>query len=173
MGSVLHAQPDTRQEVPPDTRPSYVVKAEFLVHFLEYVDWPASTLPGPDEPWVIGVGAADEVHGALVRVARGKMVRAHPVSVRLLSDSDGPERMHIVYLNGRTDSATWSAARAGTPVLVVTDDPKGLPAGAGTINFVWAQDRVRFEVSLEAAEKAGLKVSSRMLHVAHKVTGLR
>jgi len=171
--SVSHAEPETRQEAPQDTRPSYVVKAEFLVHFLEYVDWPAAQTPGPEEPWVIGVTAADEVHGALLRVVRGKLVRAHPVAVRLLTDGDALERVHILYLSGSADAVSWDTSRAGRSLLVVTDDPKGIAAGPGAINFLLTQDRIRFEVSLETAERAGLKVSSRMLQVAHKVTGLR
>jgi hypothetical protein len=38
------------------------------------------------------------------------------------------------------------------------------------INFRVAEERVRFEVSLEPVEKAGLKVSARLLAVAIAVT---
>ena len=39
------------------------------------------------------------------------------------------------------------------------------------INFVVAERRVRFEIALDAAEKSGLKLSSRLLAVAQQVTG--
>jgi len=37
------------------------------------------------------------------------------------------------------------------------------------INLVVADERVGFEVSVEAAERNGLKISSRMLNVARRV----
>ncbi|MNC93025.1 hypothetical protein D3C83_95650 [compost metagenome] len=39
----------------------------------------------------------------------------------------------------------------------------------GAINFVIADNRVSFEVSLEAAERGGHRISSRMLSVARRV----
>jgi hypothetical protein len=53
-------------------------------------------------------------------------------------------------------------------VLVVSDANGGLEAGS-TINFVPADERVGFEVSVDAAERSALKVSSRMLGVARRV----
>ena len=57
-------------------------------------------------------------------------------------------------------------------VPLVTDAPDGLAEG-GLINFVMVQSRVRFEVSLEAAERDAVKVSSRVLSVAQRVVGPR
>jgi hypothetical protein len=53
-------------------------------------------------------------------------------------------------------------------LLIVTETERGLEAGSA-INFVIADDRVGFEISLDAAEKNGLKISSRMLAVAKRV----
>ena len=59
-------------------------------------------------------------------------------------------------------------ALAGRPILAVTDAPTGLADG-GALNFVPVQGRVRFEASLPAAERAGLRLSSRLLAVAERV----
>jgi hypothetical protein len=53
-------------------------------------------------------------------------------------------------------------------VLTVTESDNGLQQGS-VINFRLVEDRVRFEVSLPAAEKCGLKLSSRLLSVAYHV----
>jgi hypothetical protein len=50
-------------------------------------------------------------------------------------------------------------------VLLVSDVDGGLEEGS-VINLVVVDNRVRFEVSLEAAERSQLKLSSRMLAVA-------
>jgi len=64
-----------------------------------------------------------------------------------------------------------SAAQARS-ALVVTDFADALARGS-VINFVVVDDRVRFEVSLDAAERSRLKLSSRMLSVALKVLPAR
>lgn len=53
-------------------------------------------------------------------------------------------------------------------ILAVTETERGLDNGA-TINFVTADERVGFEVSLASAERSGLRISSRMLAVARRV----
>jgi hypothetical protein len=50
-------------------------------------------------------------------------------------------------------------------VLLVTDFDGALDHGS-VINLVIVENRMRFEVSLEAAERSALKLSSRMLAVA-------
>jgi hypothetical protein len=52
--------------------------------------------------------------------------------------------------------------------LVVTETERGLEAGS-SINFVLVDDRIGFEVSLDAAERSGHRISSRMLAVARRV----
>jgi hypothetical protein len=53
-------------------------------------------------------------------------------------------------------------------MVVTTDAPRGIDRGA-TLAFVHAWERVRFEVSLPAAAKSGVKVSARLLAVAERV----
>jgi hypothetical protein len=59
-------------------------------------------------------------------------------------------------------------AAAERGVLTVTEFDAGLREGS-VINFRLVDERVRFEVSLAAAEKAGVKLSSRLLSVAYRV----
>jgi hypothetical protein len=53
-------------------------------------------------------------------------------------------------------------------MLVVTDAPGALRDGS-MINFQVVDQRVRFEISLAAAERAGLELSSRLLAAAMSV----
>jgi hypothetical protein len=61
-------------------------------------------------------------------------------------------------------------ALARKPVLIVTDHPRGLDVG-GAVNFMRVDRRVRFEVSLTAAQNAGIRVSPELLSVAARVRG--
>jgi hypothetical protein len=65
--------------------------------------------------------------------------------------------------SGRMAELAPAAQRRG--ILLVTDYDGALDDGSA-INLVVIDNRVRFEVSLDATEKSGLKLSSRMLSVA-------
>ena len=64
------------------------------------------------------------------------------------------------------------AAANGEPILLVTDEDDGLNHGS-VLNFVTVDRRVRFEVSLTAADRLRLKISSELLAVAVRVRGGR
>jgi hypothetical protein len=66
----------------------------------------------------------------------------------------------------RPQQVLKSATQQG--VLTVTEVENGLLQGS-VINFRVVEDRVRFEVSLPAAEKNNVRLSSRLLSVAYQV----
>jgi hypothetical protein len=69
--------------------------------------------------------------------------------------------------NARLDR--WLAAVRGLPVLVVAESKKAADAGA-EITFVVEDNRVKFDVNDDAAARAGLTISSKLLRVARHVT---
>jgi YfiR/HmsC-like len=160
--SWVHAQ---RAEAPEAS-----VKAAFLYKFAGYIDWPPAFLPAADEPFVIGVMGSEEVAAELARIVPGRSVEGHPVTMRRLRDGDSIRGVHLLFAghleSARLQAVLRAAREQGT--LTVTETGKGLELGSA-INFVVTADRVGFEVSLEAAEKSGHRISSRMLAVARRV----
>ncbi|HUJ00726.1 MAG TPA: YfiR family protein [Usitatibacter sp.] len=144
------------------------VKAAFLYKFSGYIDWPPERFAGAQAPFVIGVMHDDEVAAALERLVPGRSVAGHPVVARRLEPGDPLSGVQLLFVGGR--EADRAAIRAGqqSGALVVTECPEGLEAGSA-INFVVADDHVGFEVSLDAAQRTGHHISSRMLSVAKRV----
>jgi hypothetical protein len=149
--------------------PEASVKAAFLYKFANYIEWPANAFAAPSAPLVIGVAGSDEVATELERIAPGRNVNGHPVSVKRLREGESPRGTHLLFI-GRENAAAAAMLRAArdNAVLAITESERGLEMGSA-INFVTAGDRVAFEVSLEAAEKTGHRISSRMLAVARRV----
>jgi len=145
-----------------------IVKAAFLYKFAGYVEWPSSAFPAPDTPIVIGVNGADEVAGELERLVPGRNVNGRQVLVRRVRE-EGIRGVHVLFV-GRGAADAPALVRAGQQqgALVVTEVDRGLELGSA-INFVPVEDRIGFDVSLDNAEKAGLRISARMLPVARKV----
>lgn len=146
------------------------VKAAFLYKFLGYTEFPASAFSDPAAPVVIGVVAADELSGELSRIVAGRTVQGRPIAVRNLREGDAAAGVHLLFVGGNDIArlrAVLKAARPA-PVLTVTEAEHGLQQGA-IINFKVVEERVRFDVSLEAADKNSVKLSSRLLTVASHV----
>jgi hypothetical protein len=145
------------------------VKAAFLYKFANYIEWPANAFASPSAPLVIGVVGAEDVAAELERVVPGRSVNGHPVNVRRLKNGEGAGA-HIVFF-GRDQAGGAAAVRAAREqgALTVTETERGLENLGSAINFVTGGERVAFEVSLDSAEKSGLRISSRMLTVARRV----
>lgn len=140
------------------------VKAAFLYKFLGYVEYPQE-----NTPLVVGVLGADDVSAELTRITAGRNVGGRGIAVRTLHEGDAVAGVHLLFIGAdaiRPVTVLRAAQQQG--VLSVTETDNGLQQGS-VINFRLVEERVRFEVSLPAAEKSGLKLSSRLMSVAYHV----
>lgn len=149
----------------------YQIKAAFLCKFSQYVEWPHEAVPA-SLPFVIGVMATAGVADELTLAARGQLVQGRPLQVRRLARAaEAADGLSIVFIaRSHLDRAAEAlAAVKDRPVLTVTEFDVG--SDSGIVNFVVVDDKVRFDVSLPAATRAGLRISARMLAVARSVNG--
>ncbi|HET9300370.1 MAG TPA: YfiR family protein [Candidatus Polarisedimenticolaceae bacterium] len=146
------------------------VKAAFLFNFPSYVEWPARAFSGPGEPLVIGILGDDPFGHVLEELVAGRSVQGHPLEVRRLTQLADAEAVHVVYL-GYSDPADIRFAAAilrDRPVLTVSDGERLAEHGA-MINLRVRGQKVGFDINLEAADEAGLKLSSQLLKLARIV----
>lgn len=149
------------------TRDEYEVKAAFLINFARLVEWPDSARPAEQEPLVISVLGGD---ATLVPIHRGigeTRVGSHSVSVRRISGPTEVPGSHIVFV-GREDGGNLEAlflAATEHSVLAV-GEAEGFAKRGGAINFFTEESKLRFEINLEAARRAGLEISARLLRLA-------
>jgi hypothetical protein len=143
------------------------VKAAFLYRFASYVEWPAEA---HGSPFVIAVVDAENVASQLDLLLPRIRMNGQPAQVRRISRASELDGVHILYIspNAFARSRSLRSAAARRPILLVTEDKRGIESGA-VINFVEAGRNVRFEVSLEASDRARLKIDSALLSVAARV----
>lgn len=143
------------------------VKAVFLYKFVPYVSWPAGLADG--NPFVIGATNPDMAR-EVAEVTAGRVLDGRAIVVRHVREGDPTAGVRLLFV-GADEAARLGAIATqtrGQPVLLVTEVPGGLDRGA-VINFLLNEGRVRFEVSLPAAESRRLVISSRLLKVAQNV----
>ena len=144
------------------------VKAAFLYNFTKFVAWP---IPNPStEPFRLCVVGDDALRRSLEGTIAGESVDGRPLqslSPRTAEEARGCHLLFVGQSQGERESRLLDAVR-DAPVLTVSDTADFARHGGG-IEFVRENNRLRFDVNVPGAERAGIKVSSRLLKVARRV----
>jgi len=146
------------------------IKAAYLYRFAGYVNWPE---PGPgNTPFIIDVLGSPGVAKELRRLLPGHLINNRAPQVREITGTRDLGTAQMLYVGaGRAHLLRSLVPVPGrASMLLVTDEEEGLTAGS-TLNFLTVDRSVRFEVSLTAADRWGLKISSELLGVALRVQG--
>jgi hypothetical protein len=143
------------------------VKAAFLYKFLAYTDFPGNAFADPSSPVLLVVAGSDEMAADLAAITAGRTVANRPIVVRPLRENEGGAA-HLLFVAGADCARAGRVIHATRAYLVVTECDSGLQQGA-VINFRIIDEHVRFDVSLDAAERNNIRLSSRLLTVANRV----
>jgi hypothetical protein len=157
------AQVHAEEPVPDE----YQVKAAFLFNFAKFVEWPADTFKAADEPITICVWGQDPFGGALEDVVRNKTVAGRPFMVRRVSSAPQAMKCQIVFLasSERKRGRSILDDLKGHSILTV-GEAEDFTANGGVINFKLKDARVRIEIDTVAADRAKLRISSKLLSLA-------
>jgi len=161
-GSKAQAQEATPSE--------YQIKAAFLFHFAQFVGWPEAALGKRGDPLTYCTLGEDPFHGALDSSLSGKTINERPLRVLHLKRAQDPGGCQVLFL-GESEKQSIPAVLSslrGKPVLTV-GETEHFTADGGMIGFCLEDNKMRFEINLDAAEKAGLTISSRLLSLAKQV----
>jgi hypothetical protein len=142
------------------------VMAAFIFNFAKFTEWPA--LP-PADPINICI-AGDEAMGvALTQTIRGQKIGGHGLAVVRPADNSLWAGCQVLFIaaNATVSAAALDGLRT-LPVLTVSDR-KGFSQTGGVIELYLEAGRMRFAINVDAAEDAGLRLSSRLLALARVV----
>ena len=147
----------------------YQIKAAFLYNFVKFVEWPTKTFADTNTPIIIGVLGKDPFGGALEPI-EGKNVKGRKVVIRRFKGVRDLKFSHVLFVSSSEKERLAQIMKTikDWSVLTVGDMERFTEVG-GIINLVIERNKVRFEVNLSNAERAGLKLSSRLLKLARVV----
>ena len=144
----------------------YQIQAAYVSKFLRFVQWP----DGRGETFLVGVVGATEFQHAMDALD-GFPVGDHTVRIRHVEAVEALEGLHVLVVGpspSNEQADRYLRVARDRPILTVGDATDFAQAG-GIIQFVVVEDTVRFEINLDAAERVGLKLSSRLLRLARNV----
>lgn len=145
------------------------IKAAYLCKFADYVEWPGAS-GAAGTPLRIGVLGSAAMADELARITAGRTIAERPVQVRRVGPDEPLDGLDVLFVGEREHARLDALLKPAStlPILTVTESAGALADGS-IINFTIDRERVRFEVSLPAAERSRLKLSSRLLAVAQRV----
>jgi hypothetical protein len=148
----------------------YDLKAAFVYNFIKFVEWPSSAFSRADAPITIGILGQDPMDEALESL-KSKTAQGRKLTVRRFAKIGDLEKCHVLFVgkSERESLAVVLKQVRDSGVLTIADI-RGFAAAGGIVNFINVENRISFEINTDAADRAGLRVSSQLLKLA-KIVG--
>lgn len=145
----------------------YQLKAAFIYNFLQFVDWPPGAFADRAAPIVVATVGDDPFQGALDKAIGGKAVGGRALVVRHFAKGPDVKGCQLIFVPEGQEEQFGAALQklANAPVLTVGESEAFARQG-GMIRFFEEDNRLRFEINPTAAEKVGLRISSKLLKLA-------
>jgi len=149
----------------------YSVKAALAFNFARFTDWPSDNIADSPKTFNICILGDNAVLEAFAGV-EGKRVKGRRIVLKRVRSMRKSVDCELLFVSGspRELLPKIFAAVEGKPVLTI-GEMAGFAEAGGIINLIKTRNRIKFEVNLKAAQKAGLKISSRILKLATIVGG--
>ena len=138
----------------------------FIYNFSRLIQWPAGNTTGD---FVIGVVGDNEMYNSLVTFVTNKRVGSQSITVKKFDEPQSISRCHIVFVgDGKINRLNEVISKLqGTNSLIITER-KGMINAGSAIDFFMDQDKLKFVMNAENAEKYNLAVSKSLLDMAYK-----
>ena len=157
------------------SRPAeYEIKAAFLYNFIKFTEWPAQALGKQEEPFVIGVLGRDPFGAALDKLIEGETIHSKSIVARRFPRMDeAAANSHVLFISSSEESQLPTILRLVDRQGVLTvSEIESFAQRGGVINLKKENNKIVFEINIEAAKRAGLTMNAQLLKLAKIVKGI-
>lgn len=147
----------------------YIAKAAFLVNFARFTEWPSAAFRSETEPLAFCIVGTDPFGSALDAVEK-KSVKGRELHVDRKVSPDALGKCHVAFISRSQRAQLRDVLKTveSRAVLTVSDIDDFARQG-GIIGLRTDGGKIRFEINVKAADRAGLKLSSQLLKLASVV----
>lgn len=141
----------------------YDLKATFLFHFSQFVEWPAGALPA-NTPFTIGIIGNDPFGESLDEIVANEVVDGHKLLIRRFQSASQIDSCQILFV-APSEAGRWDQLlpRLNHRSVLTVGDTRNFALHSGIIGFVISEKRLRLVINVAAANAAGLTISSKLL----------
>lgn len=144
----------------------YQIKAAFLYHFAQFVEWPSGAFDDRSSAMFLCVLGTDPF-GPELESLEGKQIRGRRVEIMRLDPFAEPDQCHILFISlSETTRVAEIVASLENKSILTVGDMQGFAQMGGVINFAIRRNKIRFQINRDAGDRAGLVISSRLLSLA-------
>lgn len=142
------------------------LKAAYLVNFMKYVEWPASSATA-----TICLFGRDTLGGYLAAY-ESRLVGGRELHIRRVTGPDQLADCQLLFVPDNEEARYGAVLRWVDRLSVLTvSDSEVFTRYGGAIALVRAEGRLQFDINLSALGSAGLKPSSQLMRLARQVVG--
>jgi hypothetical protein len=146
----------------------YQVKAVFLLNFIKFMEWPPAAFMAADSPITICILGEDPFGRTLDETIAGEAVNGRKVAAQRIKGLPPPRSCQVLFIQIPEKDVRRTVSGLGPGVLTVGEG-RAFLRNAGMIAFTVEDRHVRFDINRTLAERAGLRLSSKLLSVARTV----
>ncbi len=169
------ASAQTGNHSPPPTAATasreYLLKAAFLYNLANFTTWPTEAFSGPQKPLRLCI-LGEDPFGVALESIEGKSIKQRPLVVIRIAQVSDAEACQILFISTSEEERLRAILHYlhERPILTVADIPNFARVG-GIIGLKTVEDRIRFNINVDAANAADLKLSSKLLRLGNIVSG--
>lgn len=148
----------------------YEIKAAFIYNFAKFVEWPEDAFGRADAPLIIGIVGKDPFGKMIDHAVEGRRANGRTVEIKRVNWGAEVKLCHILFVSSSESGKMGQLSELvkNAPVLTIGETP-GFASRGGIINFTEEEGKVRFEINVDAAKRARLTISSKLLSLAKVV----
>ncbi|WP_052566826.1 YfiR family protein [Candidatus Magnetobacterium casense] len=140
----------------------YEVKAFAIYNLAKFIEWPDNSLGTVSTLTIYIIG--DNPFKNFRDAMRDKSIHGKTIVVKIINSPADIKDTGILFISRSEKDRLPNILRgiSRLPVLTVGDTQSFASRGV-MVNFYLENDKIRFEINIEAAQTAGLKISSNLL----------
>lgn len=141
----------------------YNLKAAFLYRFLDYVQWNNNNT----QTLNIAILGESGMYAPLLEISKAKNTGNRSIRVRQIKSVTeiGTSEVVFVSRNYKFGMEAVQPRMNEKPALIVSEQKGDMEKGSH-INFLIAENKLKFEVNLKTASQSGIKIGSKLLQHA-------
>ena len=147
---------------PGQSRDERAVRAAYVFNLIKYVEWPA-----PGKELTIALIGDPATGAVMASLLNGRTSDGKPIQVTVSPSEEQLGGCSLLYVadSGRDEIRNALERVRGKSVLTV-GETDAFVRGGGMVALINTGDHIRIEVNLDAVQRAGIRISSRVLNLA-------
>jgi hypothetical protein len=143
-------------------------EAAFIFNFASFINWPTEYQKGDFEIAVLG---ASPIVKELETLTIGKKIGVQSIKIKKINTFKELGVTNILFVPNDQEYRLREAAKytESTPVLVISES-EGSSKKGSTINFLFVDNKIKFELNQALAERKGMKLADKLVKLSIPVS---